>query len=43
MRTLLKLKANLQKFKKYLVLTFYLLTKFYKKHKTFDKKHEKRT
>ena len=31
LRTLPKLKANLEKFLKYLLSTFYLLTKFYRK------------
>ena len=49
LRTLPKLKANLQIFKKYLISTFYLLTNIYQgrksleeNNKIFDKKSTKR-
>ena len=38
LRTLPKLKANLQKFKKYLISIFYLFTKFYRGKKVQKKK-----
>ena len=49
LRTLHKLKANLEKILKYLLSTFYLLIKLHRekkysrsrKHKTFDEKHKK--
>ena len=49
LRTLPKLKANLEKFEKYLLSTFDLLINFFsrkkyskrEKHKTFDRKHKK--
>ena len=47
LKTLTKLKANLEKFEKYLLSTFYLLIKFFQKKKfqkkkTFDRKYKRR-